>query len=116
IYANNPIAEKTWKGQSMWMPRLSAGYKLGEKTVVKAGYGLFYDTLNAADQGVNQLGYSVTTTNVLSTDFGQTFLLGDPRNGVSPMLNPFPVRATGSRFEAPIADSLGADTTDGSAF
>jgi len=116
VFATAPNADHSWRGQSMWMPRISAGYKLGEKTVVKGGYGLFYDTLNAADQGVNQLGYSVTTTNVLSTDFGQTFLLGDPKNGVSPMLNPFPVRPTGSRFEAPIADTLGADTTDGSAF
>src|SRR5205814_1544537 len=87
-----------------------------DQTVVKAGFGIFYDTLNAADQGVNQTGYSVTTTNVLSTDFGQTYLLGVPRNGVLPEVNPFPVRATGSRFEAPIADSLGGDTIDGSNF
>ena len=116
VFATAPGASKTWKGQSMFMPRISAGYKLGEKTVVKGGYGIFYDTLNAADQGVNQIGYSVTTTNVLSTDFGQTYLLGDPRNGVSPIANPFPVRATGSRFESPIADTLGADTIDGTTF
>jgi hypothetical protein len=115
IYATKG-EQKTWQGQSMWMPRLSAGYKLGDKTVIKGGYGIFYDTLNAADQGVNQLGYSVTTTNVLSTDFGQTFLLGNPRAGVSPIADPFPVRSTGSRFESPLQDSLGVDTIDGTSF
>ena len=40
----------------MWMPRLSAAYKLGEKTVLKAGYGIYYDTLNAADFNHEQPG------------------------------------------------------------
>ena len=67
----------------MWMPRVSGAYKLGERTVVKGGYGLFFDTLNAGDYaGFNQFGYSSTTTNVSSTDFGQTWLLGDPVNGI----------------------------------
>jgi hypothetical protein len=118
VYATAPGASKTtWKGETMWMPRFSAGYKLGDKTVVKGGWGLFYDTLNAADYtGYSQLGYSVTTTNVASTNFGQTWLLGDPKNGVSPLLNPFPVRADGTRFDAPLADSLGADAIVGSNF
>ena len=67
------------------MPRVSAAYKLGEKTVAKFGYGMFYDTLNAADYTANNLGYNATTTNTNSTDFGQTF-------GVS-LADPFPVRA-----------------------
>ncbi len=50
LYAGAPGATgKTWAGESMWMPRASAAYKLGERTVVKAGYGMFFDTLNAAD-------------------------------------------------------------------
>ena len=58
LYAASPGATgKTWAGESMWMPRASAAYKLGERTVVKAGYGMFYDTLNAADYtNFNQLG------------------------------------------------------------
>ena len=40
---------KSWRSQAMWMPRVAAAYKLGEKTVIKAGYGMYYDTLNAAD-------------------------------------------------------------------
>ena len=84
----------SWKGESMWMPRVSGAYTLGERTVIKGGYGLFFDTLNAGDYtGFNQLGYSSATTNVSSTDFGQTWLLGDPSNGISPLVDPFPVRA-----------------------
>jgi hypothetical protein len=63
------------------MPRLSAAYKLGERTVVKAGYGMYYDTLNAGDYTLNNNGFSSTTTNTNSTNFGQTFLLGNPYAG-----------------------------------
>jgi len=101
----------------MWMPRVSGAYTLGERTVIKGGYGLFYDTLNAGDYtGFNQLGYSSATTNVTSTDFGQSWLLGDPRNGVLPLVDPFPVRLGGGRFEQPIEDALGVDAILGSSF
>ena len=43
-------------GEALWMPRVSAAYKLTERMVVKAGYGVYYDTLNAADFGANQTG------------------------------------------------------------
>ena len=72
------------------MPRFSFGYKLGEKNVIKGGYGVYYDTVNARDFAPNQEGYDVTTTNPVSTDFGQTWLLGDPRNGILPLVDPFP--------------------------
>ena len=107
----------SWKGESMWMPRVSGAYTLGERTVIKGGYGLFYDTLNAGDYtGFNQLGYSSATTNVSSTDFGQTWLLGDPANGISPLVDPFPVRVSGGRFEEPLEDSLGVDAILGTNF
>ena len=101
---------QSWAGQAMWMPRLSAAYKLGDRTVLKGGWGLFYDTLNAADFNPNQTGYDVTTTSTVSTDFGQTWNFGDPKNGISPLTNPFPVRSDGSRFDTPIGSSLGVDT------
>ena len=117
LYAGAPGATgKSWAGESMWMPRASAAYKLGERTVLKAGYGLFYDTLNAADYTTfNQLGYTSSTVNVPSTDFGQTWLMGNPQAGIIPIVDPFPVRANGERFEDPLADSLGANAVVGSA-
>src|SRR5207247_10470420 len=35
------------------------------------------------------------------------WLSGDPRNGVSPLTNPFPVRGDGTRFDAPVGSALG---------
>lgn len=109
--------DRTWKPEALWMPRFSFGYKLGEKNVIKGGYGVYYDTLNARDWTPNQDGYNVTTTNPLSNDFGRTFALGDPRNGILPLANPFPVRAsTGSRYEIVPGNSLGADNVLGRGF
>ena len=85
--------DRTWKPEALWMPRFSFAYRLGEKSVVKGGYGMYYDTLNARDWTPNQDGFNVTTTNPLSNDFGLTFALGDPRNGILPLADPFPVRA-----------------------
>ena len=58
----------------------------------------------------HQEGYDVTTTNPVSTDFGQTWLLGDPRRGILPLVDPFPVRPNGSRYQNLVGSSLGADT------
>jgi hypothetical protein len=102
----------TWKGQTMWMPRISAAYKLGERTVVRAGYGLYYDTLNAGDYLPNQTGYSVTTTTNNTSDLGRTFLVNLNTNAG----DPFPVRTDGNRFETPIGSSLGYDTILGNAY
>src|SRR3954451_16793294 len=64
-------------GQAMRMPRVSAAYKLGDRTVLKGGYGLYYDTLTAGDENPlpNQTGFSVTTTTGNSSDLGRTFLV-----------------------------------------
>jgi hypothetical protein len=44
-----PAVRRAYDGPAMWMPRASASYLLGDRTVLKGGYGLYYDTLNAAD-------------------------------------------------------------------
>jgi hypothetical protein len=107
---------KSWRSQAMWMPRLAAVYKLGERTVIKAGYGMYYDTLNAADFNPNTQGFSSTTTVTNSTDFGQTFLMGNPYRGELGFSDPFPVRANGTRFDQPTGSRLGVDTIAGSGF
>jgi len=116
VYATSPGQNgQSWKGQSMLMPRVYGARTINDKTVLKSGYGMYYDTLNATAFAPNQTGFSQTTTSNLSVDFGQTWLLGDPTNGVSPMLNPFPV-VNGSRFQSVLGASLGADSILGTSF
>lgn len=112
VYSGASPLGATWKPETMLMPRASLAYRLNDKTVLKAGYGMYFDTLNAADYAQNATGYSSTTTNTNSTDFGQTFTLGNPYAGVLANADPFPVRA-GVRFINPVDDKLGADTTIG---
>src|SRR5262249_45110552 len=72
------------------------------------GFGLYYDTLNVQNETLNQLGFSWTTTTTLTNDFGQHWLIGNPAAGISPMTDPFPIRADGTRFDAPPGSGLGA--------
>jgi hypothetical protein len=53
---------------------------------------------------------------VASVDFGQSWLLGDPKRGISPMSDPFPMRASGTRFDSPFGSSLGVNTALGTRF
>jgi hypothetical protein len=117
VYAGDPGQSGiSWGGQSMWMPRVSSSWSMNERTVVKAGYGLYYDVLSATNFTPNQNGYSATTFNEPSVDFGQTWILGDPKRGISPMSDPFPMRSTGTRFDQAIGSSLGANTALGTRF
>ncbi|HEY1302969.1 MAG TPA: carboxypeptidase-like regulatory domain-containing protein [Vicinamibacterales bacterium] len=100
--------------QAMWMPRVSTSYLLGDRTVLKAGYGLYYDTLTAADYVAAQTGYSVTTTSTISDDLGRTFKWATPATGAS-SFDPFPVRADGTRWDPILGDSLGIDSLLGGA-
>ena len=110
----NGAGSRLQNAELMWLPRVGAAYQLTARTVVRGGYGLYFDTLNAQNQGPDQSGFSRTTTNPTSTDFGLTWLSGDPRNGVSPLTNPFPVRGDGTRFDAPVASALGLMAKTGS--
>ena len=98
--------------EAMWMPRVSASYLLGERTVLKGGYGLYYDTLTAADYFAAQAGYSVTTTSTISDDLGRTFKWATPATG-SASFDPFPVRADGTRWDPIVGDTLGVNSVLG---
>ena len=95
------------RNELMLMPRIGAAYSLSKTTVLRGGYGMFFDSLNALTETVNQLGFSRTTSTNITNDFGVNWLAGDPRNGVLPLADPFPVRADGTRFDAPFRDKLG---------
>src|SRR6185369_13314906 len=96
-------------GEAMWMPRASASYLIDERTVLKGGYGLYYDTLTAADYFAAQAGYSVTTTSTISDDLGRTFKWANPATG-SASFDPFPVRADGTRWDPVVSDTLGVNS------
>jgi len=117
VYAGRKgVPERLWRSELMWLPRVSAAWQLNSKTVVRGGYGLYFDTLNVMNQAVNQYGFSRTTSTVLSNDFGYHWLVGDPAKGISPLSDPFPVRADGTRFDVPLRDALGPMALVGQAY
>ena len=56
-----------------FMPRVGITYQLFPQTVVRAGYGIFYETFGADFVSINQNGFSQATTMVPSVDNGLTF-------------------------------------------
>jgi hypothetical protein len=101
-----------------WLPRLSAAYQLTPKMVVRAGVGMFYDTLNVQNETVtqNQLGFSQSTSTTISNNFGQNWLVGNPAAGVSPLTDPFPIMSNGLRELQPAGSSLGLMAVVGKSF
>ncbi|HWR50246.1 MAG TPA: TonB-dependent receptor [Bryobacteraceae bacterium] len=103
-----------------WMPRAGVVYQLTPKMVVRAGYGWYYDSrnvLNWTNNGPsnpgNQDGYSQGTSTTLTNDTGLSFCCDSgAAAGLSatnnPLVNPFPVRANGTRFDTPYGNSLGS--------
>ena len=115
VYASDPGQDgKVWRPQAMWMPRVSAVYKLGEKTVLKGGYG---DLLRHAqcrrlqpEQRRLQRHDDQHEQHGLRPDVpARQSVCGDL--GIS---DPFPVRADGTRFDEPTGATLGVDTIAGS--
>jgi hypothetical protein len=117
VYAGrNGVPERLWRNELMWLPRLSAAWQLNQKTIFRGGYGIYYDTLNVMNQAADQYGFSRATNTVLTTDFGVNWLAGDPKNGVSPLADPFPIRSDGTRFDVPLRDALGPMARVGQGF
>ena len=112
----NGADTRLWKGEWSLLPRAAVAWELTPRMVIRAGYGMFVDSINALINPPNQFGFSRTTNTPITTDFGQTWLLGDPRNGVSPLSDLFPVRAHGTRFDTPPRAALGAMAVAGRAF
>ena len=81
-------------------PRAAIAYQLDSKTVIRSGYGIFYDLDR---RSALQTGFSRSTTLTASNDTGQTY--------IASMENPFP-----SGLLVPTGSSLGADTNVGSSF
>lgn len=103
----NGVSNSLQRGEMMYLPRVSAAYQLDSRTVIRAGYGIYFDTLNAQNTAPDQSGFSRQTVNPVTNDFGQTWLSGNPNAGVSPLTDPFPVRADGTRFDFPVGSAQG---------
>jgi hypothetical protein len=104
-YARNPIPELpvdafrvrgglTWVGEgglgrspfrgekNNFMPRIGLAYQPFETTVLRAGYGMYYDTIGVNTTRALQTGFSQSTPIQASLDNGLTF--------VATNANPFP--------------------------
>ena len=100
-------------GQLMFMPRLGFAYALTPNMTLRGGYGIYHDTLNPNNRAPDQTGFSQATAVSSSTDFGQTWLSGNPPNGVSPLTDPFPLRSNGTRYDPPLGAAYGLLATTG---
>lgn len=72
-----------------FMPRVGLAYQLSAKTVLRAGYGLFFDGVGVNNTGSIQTGFSQSTPIQASLDSGLTFIArtADPfPNGLLPPL------------------------------
>jgi hypothetical protein len=94
------------------LPRIGVVYQLNPRTVLRSGYGWYYDTFNSNNTRPDQLGYSLPTATPVSNDNGLTFCCGVGAAGGltanrNPLTDPFPVRADGTRFDTPYGNRLG---------
>jgi Carboxypeptidase regulatory-like domain/TonB dependent receptor-like, beta-barrel len=89
------------------MPRIGLAYQLNEKTVLRAGYGIFYGFLGQRRGDVIQSGFSTTTPMVITLDNGVTFqeTLSNPfSNGLAT------IPGASQGIETFLGRSLGAGT------
>jgi len=112
IYAGvNGASTRQWANNWRFLPRIGAAYSVNSTTVVRAGAGLYFDTLNVLNESstIDTDGFTQTTGPVnSSTVFGADFV-----PGTSPLSNPFP-SSNGTRFVPAVGNSLGADYYAGS--
>ena len=80
-----------------FMPRVGLAYKLTDKTVLRAGYGIFYGFLGQRRGDVVQSGFSLQTPFVTSLDNGLSF--------ISTLSNPWP-----NGIQEPVGAALGPQT------
>jgi hypothetical protein len=77
----NPRA--LWRGEkNNLMPRFGLAYQLRPDTILRAGYGMFYDSIGINGYNSIQTGFSINTPVQVSKDSGLTY--------VASTANPFP--------------------------
>jgi hypothetical protein len=88
---------------SKWGPRFGLAYQLASKTVIRAGYGVFFAPQFALGSPIATVGYNQTTAYNASTDSNAI-----PAGSLS---NPFP-----GGILQPVGNSLGTSTGIGQSF
>ena len=92
-----------WNGQNKtFLPRIGLAYQIDGNTVIRTGYGIFYDTIGVNRSAEIQTGYTATTPIQASLDNGLHF--------VATTANPFP-----NGLFAPQGSSGGLQTNLGQA-
>jgi len=82
-FAGGAKGHSLWSGQAVnVMPRIGIAYALNSKTVIRAGYGIFYDTIGTNRTPAIQTGFTSSTPMIPSYDNGITY--------ASNIANPFP--------------------------
>jgi hypothetical protein len=63
-----------WSGMGVtWLPRIGLAYQITPKTVLRAGYGIFYGSIGSFKTSANLMGFSQSTPIEASSDNGLTF-------------------------------------------
>ncbi len=87
---------------SQFLPRIGLAYQINPKTVLRGGYGIYFDTLGVDRLMPIQTGFSQSTPIQASLDNGVTY--------VAPLANPFP-----NGLLAPLGSAGGLSTNLGQA-
>jgi hypothetical protein len=81
------LSRNLWNtSKKEFMPRIGFAYSMTPKTVLRGGYGIYYEPLGVINVQVNQTGFNSSTAFVGSLDNGQTY--------VANLTNPFPTGFT----------------------
>jgi hypothetical protein len=97
----SPNNRNLWSQPAItWLPRFGLAYQLGPNTVLRTGFGIFYDTIGVNRSPAIQTGFTATTPIIPSYDNGVTFVANNE--------NPFP-----NGLASPVGAAAGLTTNLG---
>jgi hypothetical protein len=82
-FAGGPNGRSLWQGErNNFMPRIGLAWQINPQTILRTGYGLFFETLGTNRSSSIQTGFTQSTPIQASLDNGLTF--------IASTANPFP--------------------------